>query len=400
MAILKSDKTSGTRHASEAGSSPRQEQCAHRDLRLIDIIDQLSSGKEVFFRYVNTVADVMTTDAKYLSSNHRIADAVAFFDEHRVRHIPILDAVDARSQQKELVGIVSQRDIALALSTSVGTLTQSELDDTVLAHSLDLVITRNPLTTQPDAPIFEAVGIMVEEKIDCLPVITGPEDQQELIGILTSTDIIKCFQRLSILRRAREEEVTTSRLVDFARGQDSSTPTELLVEALMGTAADVMSRNVTDVSASDTLSHAIGLMLAHKIRHLLVVDKDGQLKGILTDRDILRHVPSSRRGPRSLDRHESRTRQELSKVDIKDEDIRKALSMKVTSAMTANPVTVTELTPMPDVAEILCDHRVCAVPVLASDSKGVIGILTHTDFLKGILALSKLATASTNVRSD
>ena len=55
-------------------------------------------------------------------------------------------------------------------------------------------MTPNPITIEPDSPIKEAAKIFLDRKIDCLPVKNA---KGRLIGILTSTDIIKAFIELS-----------------------------------------------------------------------------------------------------------------------------------------------------------------------------------------------------------
>jgi len=52
----------------------------------------------------------------------------------------------------------------------------------------------NPITIEPETPVTEAAKILLDRKIDCLPV---KDAKGSLIGILTSTDILKAFIKLS-----------------------------------------------------------------------------------------------------------------------------------------------------------------------------------------------------------
>jgi CBS domain-containing protein len=62
-------------------------------------------------------------------------------------------------------------------------------------------MTPNPITIAPDAPVARAAHIFLDRKIDCLPVrSTGGK----LVGILTSTDILKAFLELQEILGAIE----------------------------------------------------------------------------------------------------------------------------------------------------------------------------------------------------
>jgi acetoin utilization protein AcuB len=50
--------------------------------------------------------------------------------------------------------------------------------------------------------------------------------------------------------------------------------------------ADLMSRNVVTVAENETCHEAVARMCQRRVRHLPVLDREGSLIGILTDRDI------------------------------------------------------------------------------------------------------------------
>ena len=368
--------------------------------RLVDIIDRLYEGKEVFFQYVRTVADVMTTDVKTLTLDNKVADGLAFLTEHRVRHIPIVEMVEEEMPEKGetkptkrvLIGIVTQRDLVRLISPGVGTLIQTDRDEKTMMKPLGTVVTRNPRTAMPSTPLFDAVQLMMEEKFDCLPVVMGSD--KELVGLLTSTDIIKCFLRMEVLRKARKAKPLAPRLIDFIRKQDMNQPTELLMEAMMGRVADIMQEAVVWVTVEDTLGKAVNLMQEHSFRHLPVVDGQGGISGILSDRDILRYLPapaSEQRGRRRQNGNpQPKFREDLFQIDPNDKATAKVLCEKITVAMTENPVTVDPTTPLAKVAELFCSHQLGAVPVVATNESGIIGIVTQTDILAAILTLGRL----------
>ncbi|RMG92676.1 MAG: CBS domain-containing protein [Chloroflexi bacterium] len=129
----------------------------------------------------------------------------------------------------------------------------------------------------------------------------------------------------------------------------------------MLTAGDLMTVNPDAISPETSLREIIGLMKEEGYRHLPVVDEQGKVIGIVTDRDV-RLVMNS-------------------PVILHDRQQDELLLDKVTaeSIMTPNPVTITPDTPAYRAAEMLSIYKFGALPVVDNDV--LVGILTVTDFL-------------------
>lgn len=63
----------------------------------------------------------------------------------------------------------------------------------------------------------------------------------------------------------------------------------------------VMTSNPSCISPDTTALELIGLFHAKQFRHLLVVDEERRLIGIISDRDVLRCLGPAKRPDRSLD---------------------------------------------------------------------------------------------------
>ena len=50
-------------------------------------------------------------------------------------------------------------------------------------------MTEHVITISPDASVKEAARVMIDKKIGCLPVVDG----ENLVGLLTETDILRYF---------------------------------------------------------------------------------------------------------------------------------------------------------------------------------------------------------------
>ena len=131
------------------------------------------------------------------------------------------------------------------------------------------------------------------------------------------------------------------------------------------TVGDRMIRDVFTLGPSDTLRAAVEIVLQKHIRHLPIVDGDGHLLGIITDRDVKRALPSP-----------------LVHVD---EDSRESLldETPVARLMTKDPVTVTPATTLADAVRLLVAKKIGGLPVVEHGK--LVGIFTEIDALKAFL---------------
>ncbi|HET7874375.1 MAG TPA: CBS domain-containing protein [Methylomirabilota bacterium] len=127
-----------------------------------------------------------------------------------------------------------------------------------------------------------------------------------------------------------------------------------------------MTRQVVTIGTSDSCQDAVGRMHRARVRHLPVVNRDGMLVGVVTDRDLRHHLFRPR-----IFREVGST-----SVDI----ILKAVP--VAEIMSTPVVTVTPDEDLADAARIMLEDKVGSLPVV--EGGRVVGILTETDMLRQI----------------
>ena len=125
------------------------------------------------------------------------------------------------------------------------------------------------------------------------------------------------------------------------------------------------------IGPNESLQAAIDIIRNHEIRELPVVE-DGMLIGIITDRDLRQMAPSY---PFCRDEKEIRHYTE---------------NLKVFSAMSANPLTVSPDAPLVKAAKLLNTYRVTSLPVI--DGERLAGIISVTDVLKAFIELCEEET--------
>jgi acetoin utilization protein AcuB len=152
------------------------------------------------------VRDRMTRPVITIHPDMPLHDAINLLRAEKVRRLPVVD------RHGRLVGIVSERDLLHAAPSAATSLSVWEVHYLLSKVTIDQIMTRSVITIADDTPIEEAARIMVDRKIGGLPVMAG----NELVGIITETDLFKIFLELL---GARERAVRVSALVNNVPGE-------------------------------------------------------------------------------------------------------------------------------------------------------------------------------------
>ncbi len=128
---------------------------------------------------------------------------------------------------------------------------------------------------------------------------------------------------------------------------------------------ELMTEDVFVLFADDTLLLAEGMMQWKRIRHVPVVDRESNLKGLITHRDILRASIST---IAQLSSGEKRAAQAY--ILLKD--------IMQTSVLTIGPEA-----DIKEAARVMLGEKIGCL--LVADRGQLVGILTEADFLKYVL---------------
>ncbi len=112
-----------------------------------------------------------------------------------------------------------------------------------------------------------------------------------------------------------------------------------------------MTRSPTTVSSQTTVGQALQIVEAEELRNLPVVDNQGELVGILSEKDLLR-------------------------ADA---------NQLVETVMTADVVTVGEYAAIEEAARIMADRRITSLPVMRN--RKLVGMITDADLFRIFLEL-------------
>ena len=131
--------------------------------------------------------------------------------------------------------------------------------------------------------------------------------------------------------------------------------------------SDLMSQDVATVGVADSCQEAVARMVRQKIRHLPVVERDGRLVGVVTDRDLRHRL------------FEPRVMKEIGTVSV--DQILKTVPVK--DIMSAPVVTVGPQDELETAARVMLEDKVGSLPVV--ENGRVVGIITETDLLRQIV---------------
>lgn len=120
-------------------------------------------------------------------------------------------------------------------------------------------MTPNPITVEPDTPIFEALSLMKKYRIKQLPVV----HEGTLLGLVTERDLLTVSPSPATTLSIYEINYLLSRM----------------------TVKEVMIKSPARISPDATIEEAAVIMREHRFGSLLVMEGD-QLVGIITESDL------------------------------------------------------------------------------------------------------------------
>lgn len=137
-----------------------------------------------------------------------------------------------------------------------------------------------------------------------------------------------------------------------------------------------MTADVYTASPDTTIAEALGITRTHRIRHLPIL-RDGELVGLVTDRDLRLAMPPMW-------------------ADDRGELLDALHSRRIGDLMTTDLITAPSDMPVEDAAKLLYTHRIGCLPIMENGK--LVGILTETDLLRAFAEL--FASRAPSVRLE
>lgn len=242
----------------------------------------------------------MSTDLVTIGQNSTIISAIQKMSLKNVSCIVVI-------KNKLPVGIITERDLVNLISKKVD----------IYTTKLKSVMRSPVISVYENTEIPEVATLMVLNNLRRLLVIDA---LQNVIGIVTQTDIIKGLQAESFISVKK--------------------------------VYDVMSKSIVSVSPNDLLPKAIGLMARFKKSCVLVIE-DGKLVGILTERNVTKAIAKG------------------------------LLDKKIGDIMDASTITIKRDMNLYEASRIMEKNSLRSLPVIDNEGH-LEGVITMTDIIKNL----------------
>ena len=218
------------------------------------------------------------------------------------------------------------------------------------------IATRDVVSIPPSKSIKDTAKVMMEHEFRRLP-ITDP-GSGKLLGIVTVMDILDFFgggKKIIIIEIKYEDN---------------------FLAAINEPVKEIMTRDLITLSNKASIAETIEAMLANQLGALPLVDADGKLAGIVTERDIA-----------------------LSLAGVAGKDI-------VQDFMSPKVFTTTPGTPLEGACKIMVRNGLRRIPIIGGEAdiskaaKKLLGILTSTDVIRFLNAKELFDNLNSNLASE
>ncbi|WP_295590362.1 CBS domain-containing protein [uncultured Methanobrevibacter sp.] len=257
------------------------------------------------------IKNLMSEDLITVDKDQNLSDALKLFRKHNVSRLPVVN-------HKELVGIISERDIATKLGSS-----KSESMPASRFH-ISSVMVKDVITVPETMQLGEVAKIMLDNGIGSVPVMKD----DEMVGIVSKADFVTLAVGIAF------DKITVK---------------------------EIMTKDVVAVAPTDRLVHARRQMMDANVGRLPVIDDD-ELVGMITSKDLMRAFIDFRKN----------VPEKYQKTQIKE--------VFVEDIMSSNPSYVSKEMSISEVSKIMMETGYNGLPVVEEGK--VVGIITQTDILR------------------
>ncbi|MGQ4832418.1 MAG: HPP family protein [Candidatus Asgardarchaeia archaeon] len=255
-------------------------------LGVITIVDILRTLINLGFKpRAQTVSEVMTPDFYKVSPDERINKVWHKFVEEDVKAALVI------TDDGRLWGIVTPKDLIDHRSWMFAR--ESERGGRT-PGKVKRFMTRGVLVATRDMPIEMVARFIVDHDYTLLPVV---DESGNVIGAVTQYDLLRAY----MLGKKPEAVAVTPMTIPaeieeaITYSPSESTLQQVLIEQPVAsvikpevTVESIMQKGYVEVLSTEPLERARNLMLRYKVNHLVVVNDEGKIIGILSKRNIMR----------------------------------------------------------------------------------------------------------------
>lgn len=133
------------------------------------------------------IKEIMSTEVAVVGRNDTLSKVEELMVAKKLRHVPVVE-------DGKLLAVITQRDLfkaAMSSALGYGEKAQKAFLQTVPAKE---IMVEPVITVTAETPVAEAIDLMLQREIGCLPV----KDGEVLVGIVTKTDLLRHLRSKSL----------------------------------------------------------------------------------------------------------------------------------------------------------------------------------------------------------
>jgi CBS domain-containing protein len=200
-------------------------------------------GFKMYSAFNEALEPIMTREVVKAYVDETFIDVLSKMVRYNVGAVPVV------TRDEKVFGIITEKDVV------------NHLAEKITGKTVEEVMTRDVVTIGSSATLYDALKTMVSNGFRRLPVV----DDGELKGVLVAMDVVRFLGSGKAFEYARSDDVR---------------------DVLAVKVAEVMTRDVETIALHSDIGEAASLMMKTGRGSLLVVE-GGELKGIITERDLV-----------------------------------------------------------------------------------------------------------------
>jgi CBS domain-containing protein len=232
-------------------------------------------ARNAFFPRQLMVRDVMTPEPKSVMATTPLTDTARILLPSIFTGLPVVDA------QGRPIGLITQGDLIRkgGLPLRLSLLADSNQDnrelfiDQLTKRQAFEIMTAPVIMIGQDRPLVDAVDLMLAKGVKRLPVV---DSDGRLTGMVSRLDIFR-----TVMREAPDWNDFRSQRIEV---QD------------LKSVKDILRRDTQTVFPETSIEEVIRVIDRNDIQRVAVVDKEGVLLGLISDRDLLRFFKPEQEG--------------------------------------------------------------------------------------------------------
>ncbi|RMD56638.1 MAG: CBS domain-containing protein [Nitrospirae bacterium] len=302
------------------------------------------------------VKDVMTPNPQTALPSTPLSDLLSRLLKAPFKGMPVID------DENKVVGIVTQNDLIkraniplrLGLLGNLGNSYEKYIEPLIHNRYTYEIMTSPVVTIKEDEYLSKAIKLMLKHRLKRLPVV---DSKGHLKGMLCRFDIFK--------------------VISSTKG--SQKQGSLKKKGEIKKVGDILRRDINTVQPDTSVLDVVKVIYENDIQRVAVIDREGRLLGIITDRDIF-NLFSDKPG--------DIVEILLSIANIKGikarHYIKKLKKLKAEDVMIKDVVTAKEETPIEIAIYIMEEKNLKRLPVVDTEGKFK-GMLSREDILRMVI---------------